>query len=319
MPVRVVTGNDDWVVNETSAKGIYGQIDWQNVARSHVDLVKPRSTDDVVYQHASDFLSKCREWKPPEVLKKLRDQVDWMWQQHTGKLIRNWHFAFHVEQQTGLPRNGFGIAGFNCFKVNSCRYQTILAQEQVYLGFALGRITTDGLWNDSFVYLHRFLVGDLDAVTRDRITAAVRRTLNSSDGGWSALFQNLSVRLRSPNAAEWHTLQAGQPQRSGGDGVVSAFRVPPEAKKLIGNEVDLQVSFESIMPAEVQTFTVEFPWLCDGFRIEAAIQANSNYLGVSPFMTGSTLASVTPEDLGSVKKAMIASNELALPNSRIVI
>lgn len=61
IPVKVVTGNDDWVVPEASAKGFYGDTDWFNVDRSHIKLVKPSGTADVVYQHTATFLAKVHQ------------------------------------------------------------------------------------------------------------------------------------------------------------------------------------------------------------------------------------------------------------------
>ena len=40
-PVRVVSGNDDWVVKESSARGLYADRDWINVDQDHRAMVKP--------------------------------------------------------------------------------------------------------------------------------------------------------------------------------------------------------------------------------------------------------------------------------------
>src|SRR5581483_3017574 len=78
-PVRVVSGNDDWVVKESSARDFYSDIDWINVNEDHHALVKPRGRNDFTYQIAGDFLRKCRKWINPQALLKLRQQIDKTW------------------------------------------------------------------------------------------------------------------------------------------------------------------------------------------------------------------------------------------------
>ena len=72
-PVRVVTGNDDWVVKESSARGLYGEIDWINVDQDHRKLVKPvESFIILVFDRSRFYSGKSRTWMAPALLLKLR-------------------------------------------------------------------------------------------------------------------------------------------------------------------------------------------------------------------------------------------------------
>jgi len=323
IPVKVVTGNDDWVVPEASAKGFYGDIDWFNVDRSHIKLVKPTGTSDVVYQHAATFLAKCSKWKPPEVLTALRQQVDWMWRQHEGKLIRDWDFNFELSADTGLPDGTFGLPDFYSFKVNRCRYTLSLAStgSSVSFGFALDFKTAEDLWQDSFAYLHRFLFGGLDDFQRKKISNAILEVLNKpAEQAWNTLFRNpkIQIRAKSDGNQPWYELTRGTPNRIY-EGVVADFSLPKEASYLLNRDVEMDVSFESIIPNPICNFTVEFPWLCEGFNVRVSVHGSPKYLTTSPYMVGKAEVDVATDDLGALQMASVRSENLIMPNSRIVL
>ena len=324
IPVKVVTGNDDWVVPEDSAKGFYGDTDWFNVSdRSHIELVKPSGTGDVVYQYAATFLAKCGEWKPPQVLTALRQQVDWLWKQHEGKLIRNWHFNFELLAKTTLPDGTFGLPDFYSFKVTECRYTLTLNStlSSLPFGFALDSQTAEKLWRDNFAYLHRFLFGGLDVEERKKISDAVLDVLGKpAEQAWQTLFRNpkIQLRLKSDTEEPWYELTPGSPQRRD-DGIVAEFSLPAEAKHLFNREVELDVSFESIIPNPIRNFTVEFPWLCEGFDVRVSVHGSPKYLAASRYMVGNAEVDVEALDLGALQKLSISSEELIMPNSRVVL
>ena len=321
IPVKVVTGNDDWVVPEASAKGFYGEIDWLNVDRSHIKLVKPSGPNDQVYQYAATFLKKCLEWKPPEVLTALRGQVDWMWKLHEGKLIRDWHFYFELSANTNLPDGTFGLADFYSFKVERCQYTlTLNSTGSLLFGFAMGSSTAESLSEDgNFAYLHRFLFGGLGDDDRKEISNAVLHMLDNPGVAWQALFRNVKIRLKLKSVnGPWYELTAGTPRRRG-EGIIADFSLPKEAEQFLNREVDLDVSFESIIPNPIRNYTVEFPWLCDGFDVQASVRGSPEYLAASRYMVGKPEVDVEPEDLGELRKVRIKSEDLIIPQSRVVL
>lgn len=78
-PVRVVSGDEDWVVKESSARGLYAEIDWINLVEDHHKLVKPVDRFSQSYLIAAGFLRETRTWMAPALLLKLRNEIGRIW------------------------------------------------------------------------------------------------------------------------------------------------------------------------------------------------------------------------------------------------
>lgn len=313
-PVRVVTGNGDWVVKESSARGSYAEIDWINVDEDHRALVKPASRSELTYQIARDFLKDCRDWMNPESLLKLRRQLDDMLNLHRCRCIANWQFelGFGAEecQETA---SGFGISGFRAFDVIQCSYRFPLKQNFVKFGFAVGGIAAGAIWNDDFVFLHSLRFGGLSTEQSDPIIQRLKGVLAAGEAGWSRLFDKVVVRIRRPNDNLSYQLQEGALEHFS-DRLFRLFLLPPEASHLISEEVVIDISFRGLLPTAITDYTVSFPWLCDTFTVRVTVDGKPSYLIDSQAMRGLPKLDVKREQQGKME---YSSKDLILPDSYI--
>ncbi len=99
--VRMVTGNDDWIVSEASAKGIYGEIDWHPISCGHIALAKPESKTDQRFLLAKNFFQRCRDVKESDKLARVQEFSDDVLNSRRGRMIQNWRF--HAELRLRDP------------------------------------------------------------------------------------------------------------------------------------------------------------------------------------------------------------------------
>jgi pimeloyl-ACP methyl ester carboxylesterase len=310
-PVRVVTGNDDWVVKESSARGLYSQIDWIDVNEDHRTLVKPENRTASTYLIARDFLKDCRNWINPKSLLKLRSQLDTLWAMHVGKTISDWHFALNFEPPgpNDLQPAAFGVSGFRPFTVVECSYRRRIASDTLRFGFAVGPIAAGALWNDDFVFLHSIRFGALHPPVTQSLQAQLHTVLKGPDA-WSRLFENVVIRIRHPDRkGDWHTLTPAATHLPD-DGLVRDFTLPPEAAFLVNQEAVVDVAFRGLLPNVVNDYTMQFPWLCDGFVARVTVTGNPSYLITSQGMRAALRSQ--REQQGKVE---YSSDDLILPES----
>jgi pimeloyl-ACP methyl ester carboxylesterase len=313
-PVRVVTGNADWVVKESSARGNYSEIDWINVDEDHRALVKPTSRSALTYQIARDFLKDCRDWMNPEPLLKLRRQLDDMLNMRRGRCIANWQFELGFDvHECKETTNGFGLAGFRAFEVIECSYRCPLKQNFVKFGFAVGGIAANAIWSDEFVFLHTVDFDRLSAVQSDAIIQRFKAVLAAGEEGWTRLFDKILLRIRRPNETSWYQLQVG-PLQHFNDRIFRPFLLPPEASHLVGAEVIISISFRGILPTAITDYTVSFPWFCDCFTVRVAVDGNPSYLADRQAMLGLPKLVVEREQQA---KVAYYSKDLIFPDSYI--
>jgi len=311
-PVRVVTGNDDWVVKESSARGLYSQIDWINVQEDHRTLVKPASRTADPYIIASDFLKDCRTWINQKTLLKLRSQLDALWAMHAGKTIADWHFelTFDPPSPNDAEPATFGLPGFRAFTVFECSYHRQITSNFLKFGFALGPIAARTIWSDDFVFLHSIRFGALPSAIAGPLQAQLRTVLGSGEAAWPQLFDNVVIRIRHPDHKNaWQALTPGAFELPK-DGLVRSFTLPPEAAWLINQEAVVDVAFRALLPNVINDYTMQFPWLCDGFVVRVTVMGNPSYL-----ITGQGMRAALQSQREQQWKVEYSSNDLILPNS----
>jgi pimeloyl-ACP methyl ester carboxylesterase len=313
-PVRVVSGNDDWVVKESSARGLYSQIDWINVNENHITLVKPSDRTASTYIIARDFLQDCRTWIHPKALLKLRSQLDALWSMHTGRTIADWHFTliFQPPSTTNPTAGAFGLPNFRPFTVVECSYRRWIASKIVKFGFAVGPITASALWSDDFVFLHSIRFGALSPAVTQSLQGQLRATLaGSGDSAWSTLFDKVVIRIRHPDRPnEWYPLTPGALTLPN-DGLVREFTLPQQAEFLLDQEAVVDVSFLGLLPNLINDYTMQFPWLCDGFVATITVMGSPTYLITSQGMRAAIQTQREPQ----AGKAEYSSDDLILPDS----
>jgi pimeloyl-ACP methyl ester carboxylesterase len=313
-PVRVVTGNDDWVVKESSARGFYSERDWINADEDHRSLVKPANRLQMTYQIAKDFLVDSRTWIKPESRTKLRRQLDDISDVQRSKSISDWNFDVLFESKAiRVALAGFGITGFRAFEVRNCSYRFRMTQSFVKFGFAIGLIASGAIWNDEFAFLHRILFGALPVEESGPIHQKLQEVVASGQSGWSRVFQSVLLKVRKPEDTQWHNLKEESIEQVT-DGFVRRYSLPQEALGLIGQEVEIDISFRSLLPGEITDYTVSFPWLCDSFRAQIALDASPAFLVDSQAMRGNPEFKVNKDQLGKIE---YRSNDVIFPGSYI--
>jgi hypothetical protein len=220
------------------------------------------------------------------------------------------HVLLSVQPQAGQ----FGLPGFRSFSVLECSYRRRLATKSLKFGFANGNIAAGRIWDDEFAFLHSLRFGALSGPTGGALQEQLRTLIESDENAWDRLFKNVSIRVR-PAAEEsiWYPLQPNKVQKVN-DGLVQRFDVPQEAEGLIGKEVMIDVAFRALLPVLINDYTVEFPWLCDGFNVSMTVKGNPSYLIASQALRGSATVRSTKEQQG---KAEYSSQDLILPGSYI--
>ena len=301
-PVRVVSGNDDWVVRESSARGFYSQIDWINADQDHRALVKPTDRSDLTYQIAREFLKDCRNWMDQPCLLKLRRQIDHIWALHRSERISKWRFDLSFDKlELTSQAAQFGLPGFRSFSVLECSYRRRLVTKSLKFGFANGNIAAGRTWDDEFAFLHSLRFG---ALSGSRGRSAPRTAPNTNRKRRKCvdrLFKDVSIRVRpTDKESVWYPLQPNKVQKVN-DGLVQRFDVPQEARWLVDKEVLIDVTFRALLPVLINDYTIEFPWLCDGFNVSITVKGNPSYLIASQALRGSATVRSTKEQQGKAE------------------
>lgn len=310
-PVRVVSANDDWVVKESSARGFYSEIDWLNVDCDHRALVKPEDRGELSYQIARNFLKQCREWLSPQTLLKLREQLDDVWNLHLKKPIADWYFelSFESEELASTP-DGFGLAHCRPFRVAQCTYQRRIENSTVKFGFAIGDVVARGLWSDQFVFLHSIKLAGLPEATGRTVREQLGAVLRNRQTAWPRLFEDFGIRMRLTSDNTWHTLQLRGTEFVE-DGLAVTLGVPDV---LVGQDCVIDISFRSLIPSGITDYTVQFPWLCSGFRTRVTVNGGPSYLVGTTAMRGNPKIGMIRE---GATKLEYSSADLVLPESFI--
>ena len=312
LPTRVVTGNDDWVVQQSSAKGFYGKLDWIPVDQGHIAMGKPAARTEEAYQIAADFLRKSAGWIGPTSAKQLRGQMDDLWKFHQSRRITEWRFDLSFAGHEVPPGQSFGLPGYQSFTVRECSYTRRLDSARLWFGFALGTIATSDLWSDDFVFLHRLLLAALTPNETQDVITTLRAVLRDPKGAWTKLFDALHVRFEH-GPRGFREMIPGE-LVSKGDGLICPFSLPDDASGLIGKDVRVDVTFRSLLPSSMQSYHVEFPWLCEGFSTVLSVERPVTVLVASQAMRGTDQAQRTEEGHGKIK---FSSDGLVIPSSSI--
>jgi pimeloyl-ACP methyl ester carboxylesterase len=308
LPTRVVTGNDDWVVKESSAKGFYGDIDWVPVDKGHIAMIKPAGRKDESYEIASDFVTQCRVWIGPASALKLRRQADLIWNLHKCRRIANWTLELSFLGREPASGAEFGLPGFGEFTVRECSYTRFFDEPILKFGFAFGSIASDKTWSDQFLFLHRLLFRGLSKAESSKIIESLRPLLNNPGKAWKILFRDLRVSVGTGRDSV--ELQPRDPVAVD-DGIVCDIDLP---KEFVGKEERVKLSFTSLLPMNIRHYRIWFPWLCESFSATVSFEREVAFLAAYQAMRGSMEASAREEAYG---KMGFQSSELILPESYI--
>jgi pimeloyl-ACP methyl ester carboxylesterase len=316
IPVRVVTGNEDWVVKEHSAKGVYGRIDWCPLDQNHRALVKPLGHNDARYKCAAEFFAQSRHSKPTQAVAKLRQASDWVWNLLGEKLVRDWTFRIHFyDSNKGNSTSLLLPPGFSICEVKQCQYTLVLPTEPMSLGMALGRVAAEHAWKiHNPIYVHGIR---LDAVKREdgkAIAVQIRERLEDSGTAWDSFFQNAWMKVSELEGDRSYALVPGEVITED-DLVIRYFSIPEGAEHLIGKEVVLDLGFRSIRPSSLCEFTLRFKWLTHRCDAEVVVHGGTDFLVSSVHSTWTGFDIPQPEDLGGSHKLQVKTDDIVLPDS----
>ncbi|MCC6861147.1 MAG: alpha/beta hydrolase [Bryobacterales bacterium] len=316
IPVRVVTGNEDWVVGERSAKGVYGEIDWCPLDYDHRALVKPEATDDPRYQRLAEFLHQIEFQKAPAVLTQLRRESDRIWAHRCDRCIYDWEFEIHFpdpqDRQSPEP-----LPGCATLEIKRCSYRLRLDQDILTLAFALGRVPLDTLLPRKPFFIHGIRADKMSEREQEVVLPALQNLLNTPDVAWQRFFQDVSLRLLTADGVAV-PLEV-KPEKKTGNGYIAAeFHLPTGQKRVLGQEVKLEFSCRSIRPAALQTYTVAYPWMTIGSNVQVVVHGPLDYIVPSPFFLGKP-GSVHLEEYGRQHTVHIHTQDLVLPRSKVQV
>lgn len=322
-PVRVVSGDDDWVVEESSARGLYAEIDWIILDEDHRKLVKPVDRSSQSYLIAAGFLRETRTWMAPALLLKLRNQIDRIWSLRQQETISNWMFDLEFEG-TSTPtiatpppqkKLGLGLTEFSPFQVLRCEYKRRIPSPVLHFGFAAGHLAARKAWNNTFLFLHQINFNALSQELTERLESAIRGVLNPEQPqmAWDSLFEDVLIRVSDPQNGLWVGLEPGAIAISN-EYVIREFALPPEAQHICGKEALIQISFHSIKPTASCDYTAAFPWACDSFSINVTLRGQPRYLVYSSGMRGTA---TIQSDRQHQTQLQCSSTDLILPGSTI--
>lgn len=317
IPVRVVTGNEDWVVEERSAKGLYGEIDWSPLDFDHRALAKPCGRNDLRYKRAAEFLERCRYEKPPAILARLHEFSEQVWRLRDKPLIRNWEFEIHFHAPGESVTAGL-LEEFAVVEVRRCRYRLLLRDRSLTVAMALGRFALDTLKPRNPVYIHGIRTDAMSESEKQSVADAIQGGLAAdAEQAWRCFFAGVRLRITDDGGRSF-ALAAGEKEPGNGY-LATAFPIPPEANDLLGKEVTLDLGFKTIRPAGLSTFTVAFPWITAGCNVQVVIHGRLDFLTHSPHFVGDTGAKIEAESHGRFHTVQIKTDDIVLPHSSVRI
>jgi len=317
LPVRVVTGNEDWVVSERSGKGVYGEIDWHPTKYGHKALVKPERRDDTRYRQAADFLKKCREAKEGRVLTSLREISDSVWRAQEGKFIRAWKYDVEIHAQGGqLQEPMLNEGGYSLFVVKKCQYRMVLHEQEIRIAISFGEIAQEQTWNKQPAYVHQIKLNTIAEAERGRCAEAFDKVLNAykPEKAWEVFFHELNVTI-SDNTTRF-PLNGGQVERIGSS-LLRTFPLPDEAMGCLGEEVTFDLTYRSVAPQALTSFFVMFPWLTDQATAQVTVLGQLKFLSFIPRLASDKDVSIQAEKVPHKGEALVKATNLVLPGSSV--
>lgn len=277
LPVRVVTGEDDVVVSESSAKGFYGAIDWLPIACGHIDLVKPKERNDLRFLHAKDFLQICRQSKGREILSPLWDASQQIWRLRATPLIERLEFRTFF----GRPAQEFEPKNLVAECDTTCSYDLILDNLDMLIGISLGEQARSDVWRQSPmpIYVHQIGLSQLPEHERPQLRGLLERVLalGSEEQVWDNLFPELSIRVSD---CELHPreIRFDIPNpRHHSTWIVRRFSIRDEQRNLLGRKVRLSIRYKSFTPYMLGNFVFSSPWITKGANVRIVVFGEFGY------------------------------------------
>jgi hypothetical protein len=268
---------------------------------------------------ARQFFEKCRVSKDPAILNRLRSISDSVWKAQDGKIIHNWDYEVEIHGGNTQPvHRDLQEAGFGPCAVNRCQYTTVLQSRELLVGVSFGTIARDRVWEKGPIYVHSVIADMTDDDDRSRLSKAVDEILTqlTREEAWSIFFPKLSVSIsKAQESPQWY-LAGGEVQRIGSS-LLQTYLLPPKVTELLGEEVTLHISYESVVPRSLTSFRMNFPWLTNRCSARVTIHGALDFLTVNHWLFGGQDVNDRSETLQYKGEVSIQATDLVLPRSSV--
>lgn len=325
-PVRVVSGNEDLIVGESSAKSFFGDLDWYPVQYGHIEMVKPTDHQQESYVALQSFLIECRYSDTPAIRARLRQLSERILAQRGSKLIKNWVYQVECFNRDQAPENTLPWdptlknAGFCVTRILQCQYQTLISGQPYTIAFAFGKAAESDAWSANPAYVHFLHVDVLPKETRSAITTALDHVIKTSptEDAWDAVFRGVEFCITDKEGKNSIKLLSDKPTIANGV-IARNFRIPENAKHLIDREGVISLGFDTIRPDALTDISIEFPWMTYLFKCDVTIHGKLDVLHVADHLFPDEKFDQDSEQLGIRSKISFRSPDLILPDSFIRI
>lgn len=319
-PVRVVSGTGDMIVSEMSAKTFFGDCDWCPIDFDHIELVKPTDKSSSSFLALHQFLTLSRSNASLQVRRRLREIAESILKYRLSKLVCDWTYEVEFLERNTLQEESTSLFDnplFATTHVKVCRYQTILSRPQVDIVFAFGSTAEAQAWEDDPAYVHFIHVDSVRQDEKIRINEAVSRAFKGiapeAVASSLAVFRTLSVSVQKKGDSAVHRLTSMSLVKLS-QSVVCRFQSDDLLGPLVGSDVILDISFQSVRPVSIPSFTLEFPWLTS--CVSAILDVTSaEDVSVSDHVFPSEGFAVSTENLGKSRRVRVGTKGVVLPES----
>lgn len=316
--VGVVTGTKDIIVSEHSAKATYGEIEWSPLPFGHIELVKPTDHRDTRYRVAKKFLKDCTRIRYPEILFRLRQISDEILRTGEKQIDRDWKYDLEIGGDGSPIPAELREAGFQRCSIRTCRYKFVMMEPQVAVGVAFDAIASKEAWEKGPQYIHQITALETDSNDKTLLKGAfdhVVRSMKSQDA-WATFFPEFQLAIRDMGSGD-KSFEFDAPSHIEpvGSGLLGWFQLPLEWGLLVGNEVEIDFRYTSLVPRSLSSFHLMFPRLTYGCRVSLTVRGDLEYL-IPPIRTGHEPAwKIQPASYADHVQVAIETDELVLPKT----
>jgi pimeloyl-ACP methyl ester carboxylesterase len=312
LPVRVVTGEDDWFVKEISGKGVYGAMDWLPISCGHVDLVKPAGASDPLYMAAKTFLQMSRRIDP-QILDRVWQASQDIWGFRSHRVSEQLVFFTVIRdmqdaQDTQTTLNGFSISE------TICEYDFVLEKDYVEFGISVG---DNEVWTRKYlpVYVHQIGLNLLKQDEKNFLRASVDAVLSNQNDQevWSRFFSKASITVDGFPLVEGEFIW---PQsRQFANWLLRKYVLPKDLRAKVGTKIRLKIDYASIVPLALPQFTFSAPWIINGIDVRVVVLGDFEYFVSSHRLVPRGKIDRTEDQLEKRREARFSYNGILLPGS----
>jgi hypothetical protein len=244
--------------------------------------------------------------------------LDWVseWARRVvgDRIVRDWNYELELSQAE--------TQDWWCpLKVKQCRYTLVLPQSPWSFGLALGAEAIDEAWREhNPIHTHGIVTRTASAALQRAIQQSIEEKMQDPKKAWEFFFPSASIRIREDSTSPWIELQREQPLAIRNNLLLAQFRLPHQHNGLIGTEVDVDLSFQSVHPVHLREYTIHFKWMTIKANLSVSVNGNPESVWVWDYPVGPTrFTTPAPEYDDAIIKRRIHTDEPVMPDTRISV